>query len=139
MLLLPDTVPVYVTTPTAPKLIELPVTVPLMLRVRFGDESMMLPLSAPDVCAHVSVKEPLNGPLYVPIQEPERSTVAGAWVAGAAVGVAVDAVDCVGVGVPPDDSPQPASTPAATTMLATMSLVPLFMCVVLRSSQKGPG
>src|ERR1700736_838001 len=86
----------------------------------------------------MSVKLPLNGPLYVPIQFPERSTVAGAWV-GVAVGVAVAAVDWLGVGVPPDDSPQPASTPAATTtMLATMSLVPLFMCGVLRSSQEGP-
>src|SRR6202140_3604581 len=126
-MLLPETVPVYVTTPTAPKLIELPVTVPLMFRLSGGDVSMMVPSSAPVVCVHVSVKLPLNGPLYVPFHVPERSTVAGAWV-GAAVGVAVDAVDWLGVGVPPDDSPQPASTPAATTMLATMSLVPLFMC-----------
>ena len=126
-MLLPDTVPVYVTTPTAPKLIALPLTLPLMCRLSGGEESMMLPISAPDVCVHVSVKLPLNGPLYVPVHVPDRSTVAGAWE-GAAVGVAVAAVDWLGVGVPPDDSPQPARTPAATTTLATMSLVPLFMC-----------
>jgi len=43
-MLLPETVPVYVTVPTLPKLMALPETVPVMLRVLAGDESTMLPV-----------------------------------------------------------------------------------------------
>ena len=55
-MVLPDKVPVYVTTPTAPKLIVLPVRLPLMCRLSGGDDSMIVPSSALAVCVHVSEK-----------------------------------------------------------------------------------
>ena len=79
-IVLPETVPVYVTTPTAPKLIELPVTVPLMDSLSGGDDSMIVPLRLEPVCVHVRENVPLNGPLYFPVHVPDGSTEAGAWV-----------------------------------------------------------
>jgi hypothetical protein len=69
----------------------------------------------------VSVKVPFSGPLYCPVQDPDRSTVGGAGVgvaAGAlvAAGVLVGgiAAAAVGVGVVVvDDALQPASRAAA--------------------------
>jgi hypothetical protein len=93
-MVLPDKVPVYVTTPTAPKLIVLPVRLPLMCTLSGGDDSMIVPSSALAVCVHVSENEPLNGPVYYPVHVPLRSTEGGAWVAvgvgnGNGVGIAV--------------------------------------------------
>jgi hypothetical protein len=45
-MVLPDTVPVNVATPPAPKLIVLPVRLPLMWRFSGGDDSMNVPSSA---------------------------------------------------------------------------------------------
>ena len=72
---LPDHVPVYVTTPTAPKLIELPVWVPLICRVSRGDDSSINPRSAEPLSFHWSTNVPLKGPLYCPVQFPDRSTI----------------------------------------------------------------
>ena len=93
-ILLPETVPVYVTTPTAPKLIELPVTVPLMDSLSGGDDSMIVPLRLEPVCVHVRENVPLNSPLYFPDHVPDRLTEAGAWL-GVACTVGMD----VAVGV----------------------------------------
>ena len=79
-ILLPKTVPMYVTTPTAPKLIELPVTVPLMGSLSGGDDSMIVPLRLEPVCVHVSENVPLKTPLYFPDHVPDRLTAAGAWL-----------------------------------------------------------
>ena len=73
-LLSEDTVPVYVTTPTAPKLIELPVKVPLIWRVSRGDVSSIDPMSAEPVSFQWSTNVPLKGPLYCPVQFPDRSS-----------------------------------------------------------------
>jgi hypothetical protein len=114
-MVLPETVPVYVTVPTAPKLIALPVTVPVMARVLAGDESTMLPVKVELDWFHVSEKVPVYTPLYVPDHFPERTTAAGAAV-GVAVGVGVGtgvlvAGTLVGVGVPVvDDALQAASS-----------------------------
>ena len=89
-MLLPETVPVYVTTPTAPKLMELPVTVPLMGSVSGGDDSTIVPLRLEPVCVQVRENVPLNGPLYFPDHVPERLTAGGAWLGVAcAVGIEV--------------------------------------------------
>ena len=93
-MVLPDKVPVNVTTPTAPKVIVLPVRLPLMWRLSGGDDSMNVPSSALAVCVHVSENEPLNGPVYCPVHVPLRSTESGVWVA-LRVGVGMD----VGIGV----------------------------------------
>jgi len=96
---LPETVPVYVTTPTAPKLIELPVTVPLMGSVSGGDESTIVPARVEPVCVHVRANVPLNGPLYFPDQVPDRLTEGGGWL-GVACAVGMDvAVGTVVAGV----------------------------------------
>src|ERR1022692_3293710 len=93
-----DTVPVYVTTPTAPKLIELPVTVPLICRVSRGDDSSITPWSAEPLSFNWSTNVPLKGPLYCPVQFPDRSTIGVGVGAGMGVGVAVAVA--AGVGVP---------------------------------------
>jgi hypothetical protein len=80
-MVLPDKVPVNVTTPTAPKLIVLPVRLPLMWRLSGGDDSMNVPSSALAVCVHVREQKPLNGPVHSPAHVPLRSTEGGAWVA----------------------------------------------------------
>jgi hypothetical protein len=77
-MLLPETVPVYVTTPTAPKLMELPLTLPLICKLSGGDDSMIVPLRAPALWFQLRVNVPLKGPLYCPVHVPDRSTVAGA-------------------------------------------------------------
>ena len=59
MLLLPDSVPVYVTVPTAPKLMALPDTVPVIPRVLAGDERTMFPVKVEPDWVHMSVKVPL--------------------------------------------------------------------------------
>lgn len=129
MLLLPDTVPEYVTTPTAPKLIELPVTLPLMCRVSCGDDNAIDPLRAAPLWAHVSVNVPLNGPLYVPIHAPVRSTDGGVWLAvgvgvGTGVAVAVGLEVDPGVGVPVVvDALHPVSTIAATATTGARNLL----------------
>jgi hypothetical protein len=113
MLVVPETVPEYVTTPTAPKLIELPVTLPLMCSVSGGDDSAIDPLSAAPLCVHMSEKVPLNGPLY------------GVGV-GMAVGVAVgfDATVEAGVGVPVlVDALHPASEIAAIATTGARNLM----------------
>lgn len=123
-MLLPDTVPVYLTTPTAPKLIVLPVRVPLIFRLSGGDDSLIVPSTVEPVCVHVSVNVPLNGPLYCPDHDPVRSTVGGAWLAvgvgvGTAVGIAVAGAfeDEPGVGVPVvEDEPHADSAIAATAI-----------------------
>jgi hypothetical protein len=94
-MVLPDTVPVYVTTPTAPKLIMLPVRLPLIWRLSGGDDIMIVPSSALAVCVHVRENEPLNGPVYCPAHVPLRSTEGGAWVA-VGVGVGMDVGIAVG-------------------------------------------
>jgi hypothetical protein len=86
-MVLPDNVPVYVTTPTAPKLIVLPVRLPLMWRLSGGDDSMNVPSSALAVCVHVRERKRLNGPVHSPAHVPLRSTEGGVWVAdGVGVG-----------------------------------------------------
>ena len=99
-LVLPDHVPVYVTTPTAPKLIELPVRVPLICRVSRGDVSWISPWSAEPLSFHWSTNVPLKGPLYCPVQFPDRSTIGVGVGAGMGVGVAVAVAVAAGVGVP---------------------------------------
>ena len=92
-MVLPDKVPVNATTPTAPKLIVLPVRLPLMWRMSTGgDDSIIVPSSALAVCVHVREQKPLNGPVHSPAHVPLRS--GGAWVAGGVgngngVGIAV--------------------------------------------------
>jgi hypothetical protein len=100
--LLRDTVPVYVTTPTAPKLIALPVTVPLICRVSRGDVSAIDPWSAEPVSIHWSTNVPLKGPLYCPVQFPDRSSggVGPAVGGGVRMGVGVAVAVAAGVGVP---------------------------------------
>jgi hypothetical protein len=93
-MVLPDKVPVNVTTLTAPKLIVLPVTLPLMWMLSGGDDSMNVPSSALAVCVHVREQKPFNGPVHSPAHDPLRSTESGVWVA-VAVGVGMD----VGIGV----------------------------------------
>lgn len=102
MLLTPDTVPVYVTTPTAPKLIELPVTLPLICRDSCGDDSAITPVSAELLCVHLSTNVPLKGPLYCPVHVPDRVD-SGVWLAvgvGVGMGVGVAVAVAAGVGVP---------------------------------------
>ncbi len=136
-MLLPDTVPVYVTTPTAPKLIELPATLPLMCRVSWGDDSAIDPLSAERLCVQVSENVPLNGPLYCPDHVPERSTDGGVWLAvgvgvGMGVAVAVALEVEAGVGVPlVVDALHPANAIAAT---ATTGARDLLLNIALASS-----
>lgn len=126
MLLLPETVPEYVTTPTAPKLMPLPDAFPLISRVSGGDESLMVPLKADPVCVHVSVNVPLNGPLYCPDHDPETSTAVGAavgvGVAATGVGVAAGALlDSVGVGVF-DEEPHAAKRAAAVNPVVNITI-----------------
>ena len=52
--------------PTVPNLMVLPWTVPLMLRVTGGAESLMLPLTTDPDCCQVSVNVPWKAPLYWP-------------------------------------------------------------------------
>jgi hypothetical protein len=118
-MLFPETVPEYTTPSTAPNVIAVPPTVPLMCKVSAGDERTIVPFKALPDWLHVSVKVPLNAPLYCPVQDPERST-AGATAVGVAgalavVGVAVAAgalvvPATVGVGVVAPDAPQHASS-----------------------------
>jgi hypothetical protein len=132
-MLLPETVPVYVTTPTAPKLMALPDRVPLMWRVSWGDERTMVPSTFDPVWVHARVKVPLNGPLYCPDQLPVTATVAGGRVAaavGVGVGAAVAAVvggavwAVLGVGVPAgDDEPQAAITMTVAPVRATSAVL----------------
>ncbi len=124
-MLFPDTVPVYLTTPTAPKLIVLPVRLPVMATLSGGDDSMIVPSTAEPVSVHVSVNVPLKGPVYCPFHVPDTSTVGGAWVAdgvgvgtavGTAVGGAVAHELVLGVGVPlVEDEPHAVSAIAART------------------------
>ncbi len=132
-ILLPETVPVYATTPTAPKLIALPDSVPVIFRLSAGDESMIVPFTLEPVWFHVSVKVPLNGPLYDPDQLPATCAavdaavgvgVAGGAVAGGAVGVAatVGALpDAVGVGAF-DEEPHAAMSAAALNPAVMMTM-----------------
>jgi len=112
-MLLPETVPVYATTPTAPKLMAVPDRVPVMFRLSGGDESWMLPFTADPVWFQVSVNVPLNGPLYCPVQLPPTAAAedaaVGVAVAGAAAGALLDAV-----GVEVFDEEPHAATRAAT-------------------------
>lgn len=123
-MLFPDTVPVYVTTPTAPKLIVLPVRLPVMATLSGGDDSMIVPSTAEPVSVHVSVNVPLKGPVYCPFHVPDTSTVGGAWLAdgvgvGTAVGGAVAFELELGVGDPlVDDEPHAASAPMLNTARA---------------------
>ncbi len=120
-MLLPDTVPVYVTPPTEPKVIALPPTFPVMCTAFGDDERLMVPSNVAPDCVQVSVNVPLKGPLYRPDQDPARFTAGGGAVGvavGAAVGVLVAAAlvgtdATVGVGVVVPDPPQAASS--ATT------------------------
>jgi hypothetical protein len=73
----PDKAPVYATTPAAPKLIVLPVRLPLMWRFSGGDDSMIVPSSAFAVCVQVTVRKPLNGPVDSPSHVPLRSRFGG--------------------------------------------------------------
>ncbi len=50
--------------PTVPKVIELPLTVPLRLTVFGGVDSVIEPLSVEPVCSQVSLKVPVKAPLY---------------------------------------------------------------------------
>ena len=98
-MVLPDNVPVYVTTPTVSKLIVLPVRLPLMpliWRLRIGEDSVIVPSSALAVCVNVREKKPLSGPVHSPVHAPLRS--GGAWIAvgvgaGMDVGIAVGRID----------------------------------------------
>lgn len=58
---LPETVPVYVIAvePTVPKVIALPLTVPLMGRVLRGFEILIVPCRCVPDCRHVSANVPL--------------------------------------------------------------------------------
>ena len=136
-MLLPETVPVYVTEPTAPKLMALPATLPVMARVRAGDERTMLPVKLDVDWVHMSVKVPVYTPLYCPDHVPERTTAGGAAVGvavGAIVGVGVLVAGAlVGVGVAVvDDALQAASSdPSAIAVMITMvcfitEVLPLF-------------
>jgi hypothetical protein len=62
-MLVPETEPEYVTPPTAPKRIALPLTVPVMGRVAAGVESFMVPVSFDPDCCQVSVNVPAKAPL----------------------------------------------------------------------------
>src|ERR1700730_5614812 len=90
-MVLPDKIPVNVTTPTAPKLIVLPVRLPLMWRVSGGDDSTNVPSSPLAVCVHLREQKPLKGPVHSPAHVPLRS--GGAWVA-VGVGVGMDEERC---------------------------------------------
>jgi hypothetical protein len=114
----------------------LPATLPVMGRVRAGDDRTMLPVKVDVDWVQVSLKVPVYTPLYCPDHVPERST------AGAAVGVAVGALVGVGVlvaGAPVgvgvsvvDDALQAASSdPSAIAVIITMpcfitEFLPLF-------------
>jgi hypothetical protein len=80
-MVLPDTVPVYVTKPTATKRIVLPVRLPMTWRVSGGDDSLIVPSSAPAVCVHVTVNMPLIWPVYCPVHAPLRLREGGAGLA----------------------------------------------------------
>ena len=123
-MLLPETVPVYVTVPTAPKLMALPVTVPVMSSVFFGDERAIWPVRVDVAWFHVSWKVPLYTPLYCPDHTPVRLTAAGGAVGvavgvGAAVGVFALAGALVGGGVVVvEDALQAASSDPSATALS---------------------
>jgi hypothetical protein len=138
---LPETVPIYVTPPTAPKLMALPATFPVMPRVLVGDERTMVPLKFDPDCFQLSVKVPLKTPLYCPDQVPERSTVATAAV-GVAVGVLVGAGVLVADGAAVEgDALQAASnetreSAANITMVRFISeVLPLFQLLLTEAYQ----
>ena len=102
-MVLPETDPVYVTTPAAPKVRVVPASFPEMPRVWAGSERAIWPLKVDPDCVQVSVNVPVNTPLYDPVHVPERppaAAVVGAAVAvGALVGVLLTGM-LDGVGVP---------------------------------------
>jgi hypothetical protein len=106
-MVLPETDPVYVTTPTAPKVRVVPASFPEMPRVWAGSERAIWPLKVDPDCVQVSVNVPFNTPLYDPVHVPERPPAAAVVGAAVAVGVLVGALVGVlltgmldGVGVP---------------------------------------
>jgi hypothetical protein len=96
-IVLPDTVPVYVTAaaPTVPKVIALPVTVPVRGSVPEVDR-LIVPLSFPDDSVHVSAKVPVKAPVYEPDHLP-LSAPAGVAAGDVALGVDAGVVATVGV------------------------------------------
>lgn len=125
MLKKPDTVPVYVTTPTAPKLIELPVTLPLICKLSRGDDSAIDPLSAEPFCVHLSANVPLKGPLYCPVHVPDRSGGGVGPAVGRGVGMGVGVEVAADVGVPlVVDALHPPSAIAARAKLRARNLLP---------------
>jgi hypothetical protein len=118
MLLGAATVPVYVTTPTATKLIELPVTLPLICSVSRGDDSAITPMSAEPLFVHLSTNVPLKVPLYCPVHVPDRSKRAAGVGVGMGVGVAVAVAAGVGVLLVVDALHPPSAIAARATVRA---------------------
>jgi hypothetical protein len=96
-IVLPDTVPVYVTAaaPTVPKVIALPLTDPVRGSVPDVDR-LIVPLSFSDDSVHVSAKVPVKAPLYDPDHLPLRAP-AGTAPGDEALGVGAGVVASVGV------------------------------------------
>jgi hypothetical protein len=112
-----------VTTPTAPKLIELPVWVPLICRVSCGDDSAIDPWRAEPLFVQVSTNVPLKGPLYCPVHVPDTSTIGVAMGVGMGVGVSVAVAAGVGVPLVVDALPHPPSAIAAREKVRARNLL----------------
>jgi hypothetical protein len=102
---------------------------PLMLKVRAGDESVMLPLTLDPVWFHVSVNVPEKTPLYCPDHAPATWAACTAAAGGGALAVGVGVLTvvlalaiAVGVGVSEDDAPHPAKK-AALSNAVTPSII----------------